>query len=142
MIRGCDAIVKGSIIYFMVADSPLVYNCSTPDNTCFSLPDCPVSSCSLAIINNQLTAVGGSLQDCNGRVKSYSNKLFSFKDTGVWTEDEFPHMPTKQDSILSVNIIGTALIVAGGHTTGRAILKTVEFSTVTVHTNTPMDDSS
>ena len=125
MIRGCDAVVKGSIVYFMVAGSSRVYNFSTPDNTCFSLPDCPVSSCSLAIINDQLTAVGGSLQDCNRRVKCYSNKLFSFKDTGVWTEDEFPHMPTKRDSTLSVNI-GTALVVAGGRTTGGAILKTVE----------------
>ena len=125
MIRGCDAVIKGTIVYFMVTGSSHVYNYNTTDNTCFSLPDCPLSSSSLAIVNDQLTAIGGSLQDSNGRVKSYSNRLFSFKDTGLWTEDEFPHMPTKRDSALSLNI-GTALVVAGGRTTGGGILKAVE----------------
>ena len=125
VIRGCDAVVKGTIVYFMVAGSSCVYNFSTTDNTCFSLPDCPVSSSSLAIINDQLTAIGGSLQDGNGRTKSCSDRLFTFKDTGVWTADEFPHMPTKRDSTLSLNI-GRALVVAGGRTAGGGILKTVE----------------
>ena len=125
MMRGCDAVVKGTIVYFMVAGSSHVYNFSITDNTCFSLPDCPVSSSSLAIVNDQLTAIGGSLQDSYGRVTSYSNKLFSFKDTGLWTGDEFPCMPTKRDSTLSLNA-GAALIVAGGRTTGGGILKTVE----------------
>ena len=124
VIRGCDAVVKDTIVYFMVAGSSRVYNFSATDSTCFSLPDCPVSSSSLAVINDQLTAIGGSLQDGNGRV-NYSNRLFTFKDIGVWTEDEFPQMPTKRDSMLSLNI-GAALVVAGGRTTGGRILKTVE----------------
>ena len=102
-----------------------MYNFCTTDNTCFSLPDCPVSSSLLAVVNDQLTAVGGSLQDGNGRVKSFSSTLLSFKDTGVWAENEFPHMPTKRDSTLSLNV-GSVLLVAGEHTTGGAILKTIE----------------
>ena len=125
MVRGCDAVVKGTIVYFMVAGSSHVYNFSITDNTCFSLPDCPLFSSSLAVINDLLTAVGGSLLDSNGRVKSYSNRLYSFTDMGVWTHEKFPNMPTKRDSTLSLNT-GTALIVAGGRTAGGGILGTVE----------------
>ena len=125
MVRGCDAVVKGTIVYFMVVGSSHVYNFSTTDNTCFSLPDCPLSSSSLAVINGLLTAVGGSLLDRNGEVKNFSNKLFSFTDAGVWTSEKLPQMPTKRDSTLSLNI-GMALIVAGGRTAGGGILKTVE----------------
>ena len=125
MVRGCDAVVKGTIVYFMVAGSSHVYNFNTADNTCFSLPDCPLSSGSLAVINDLLIAVGGSLHDSNGRVKSYSNRLYSFTDMGVWTSEKFPQMPTKRDSTLSLSV-GTTLIVAGGRTAGGGILRTVE----------------
>ena len=122
--RGCDAVVKDTIVYFLVAGTSRIYNFSTTDNTCFSLPNCPYSFCSLAIVNDLLTAVGGSQSNGTSNTKSFSNKLFSFTDVGVWTE-KFPHMPTKRDST-SALCVGTALIVTGGRDSGGGILKTVE----------------
>ena len=83
MVSGCDAVVKGTIVYFVVAGSLRVYNFNTNDNTCFSLPDCPFFSSSITVVNDLLTAVGGLLLDSSGTVKNFSNKLFSFMDAGV-----------------------------------------------------------
>ena len=108
MVRGCDAVIKGSTVFFAVAGSTRVYNFSSTDNTCFSLPDCPLCLSSLSIINDELTAVGGSQLGSSRHPKLFSNKLYSFTESGLWIE-KFPHMPTKKDST-SLNT-GTVLVV-------------------------------
>ena len=77
------------------------------------LPHCPVSNCSLAVVNDLLTTIGGG-----SVLESATNKLFSFTGEGkdkTWTE-EFPPMPTKRCGSTAL-CTGTSLIVAGGQET-------------------------
>ena len=124
MERGCDAVIKGSTVFFAVAGSTRVYNFSSTNNTCFSLPDCPLCFSSLAIINDELTAVGGSQLGSGGHPKLFSNKLYSFTESGLWIE-KFSQMSTKKDSTTSLNT-GTVLVVAGGRNKGSSCLNIVE----------------
>ena len=86
----------------------------------FQLPDCPNERCSFAVIDNQLTAIGGLVVDLMGAIGSLiggqrSNKLYSLKQQKrqlQWVE-EFPPMPIKRSSTTSI-CTNTSLIVAGG----------------------------
>ena len=63
--------------------------------------------CSLAVINNSLTTIGGEVKH------TVTNKLFSFTDgDDSWTE-KFPPMPTERQHTTAL-CTGTFLIVAGG----------------------------
>ena len=75
---------------------------------CWSrLPSHPNVMCSLTVINNSLTTIGGKVEH------TVTNKLFSFTDEDEsWTE-KFPPMPTKR-SYTSSLCTRTSLIVAGG----------------------------
>lgn len=124
MERSCNAVVKSSMVYFVVASTSRVYNFSITDNTCFSLPDCPFCLSSLVIVDGVLTAVGGSQIGGDGTVKIFSNRLFTFTDVGAWIE-QFPCMPTKRDSTASLHT-KNVLIVAGGRNKGNGTLSIVE----------------
>ena len=126
MERGCGAVVKGTMAYFIVAGTSLVYNFNISDNTCFPLPPCPFCFSSLVVIDEMLTAIGGSqTSNSDTSVTKYcSNKLFSFTDAGNWYE-KFPHMPTKRDSTASLHT-RASLIVAGGRNRGGGCLNVVE----------------
>ena len=101
--RYCDAIVDGNKVYFRGGYRSLfTYNIS--NSSWLQLPDCPFGSCSLAIVNGQLTTIGGD---------PFTNKLMSLTDERKWTE-KFPPMPTKRMSATAV-CTGTVLIIAGGH---------------------------
>ena len=123
MERSCNAVVKDTLVYFLVAGTSRVHNFSITDNTSFSLPDCPLCFSSLVIINGILTAVGGSQIGSDG-IRNFSNRLFSFTDANAWVE-EFPQMPTKRDSTASLHT-RAALIVAGGRSKGAGTLSVVE----------------
>ena len=112
-----------NVLYINDGHTILVYDASRSTNNWSQLPDCPFSDCSLAVVNDLLTTIGGR----SG--VSATNKLFSF--TGEdgdksWTE-EFPPMPTKRCRSTAL-CTGTSLIVAGGQKTMFSLtaLTTVE----------------
>ena len=76
------------------------------------LPRCPYGLCSLAVINDQLTTIGGSR----------TNKLFSLQK-GQWKE-VFPPMPTKRYGTTAVTT-KEHLIVAGGSTAEKVTTEEV-----------------
>ena len=124
--RGCDAVVKDTIVYFVAAGSAKVYNFNSSDNTCFQLPECPFHHSSLAIVDDQLISVGGSLNVGGAMVRDFTNKLFSFTDAGLWIE-KLPHMPTKRDSTASLALATRkVLIVIGGRNRGGGNMSVVE----------------
>ena len=100
--RYCDAVVDGSKVYFR-GDYRQLFAYNISDNSWLQLPDCPFGSCSFAIINGQLTTIGGDL---------LTNELMSLIDKCKWVE-KFPPMPTKR-MFVAVVCTGTVLIVAGG----------------------------
>ena len=117
--RYCDAVVDGSKVYFQGGDYRLfAYNIG--DNSWSHLPDCPFYGFSLAILNGQLTTIGGGPP---------TNKLMSLTNEHKWTEN-FSPMPTKRMFVTAV-CTETILIVAGGvGLNGRlAIIEVLNFET-------------
>ena len=99
-----------NVLYINYFHTILVYDASRSTNNWSRLPDCPFSNCSLAVVNDLLTTIGG-----RSGVESATNKLFSFTGEGgdkSWTEEFLP-MPTKRCSSTAL-CTGTSLIVAGG----------------------------
>ena len=131
----CDAQVADDVVYFNVCGRKTMYRYSYTINSelWFQLPDCPNESCSFAVIDNQLTAIGGIIDtDGHGVFRTFSiifsgevisNKLYSLKQQLQWVE-EFPPMPTKRCSTTSI-CTKTSLIVAGGEA-GWSYLTCVE----------------
>ena len=119
MYRSCDAVVYGSTAYFKPAHTCEVYSYHTMYGWSH-LPSCPSTSCSLAVVDGMLTAVGAELD------RSYSNKLVSLTKKGssrVWTEI-FPPMPSKRSNTTALSA-DSVLIVIGG-TGERGVMGTVE----------------
>ena len=98
----CDAVVDGSEVYVRGGDC-LLFTYNISDSSWLQLPDSPFCYCSLAILNGQLTTIGG---------QPYTNKLMSLTNDHKWME-KFPPMPTERRSATAV-CTGTVLIVAGG----------------------------
>ena len=80
------------------------------------LPYCPFTFSGLAIVNGQLTAIGGYMDFED------TNKLLSLQTE--WKEI-FPPMPTKRSSVAAVTT-EEHLIVAGGNRNGVGNFTTVE----------------
>ena len=103
------AVVDGNVAYFMNTDGNICsYNSSSKRWREF--PKCPHQHCCLAIINNQLTAIGGidSHLEC-------TNKLLSLQTRRKVFEEVFPPMPMKRCDTTAVTT-KKYLIVAGGET--------------------------
>ena len=121
-------------MYFKPASTFEIYAYDTINCQWSQLPNCVYKCCSLAVIKNQLTTIGGCQHPDN-----YSNKLFSLtgeasghdKGTWSWTE-EFPPMKTRRCNTTTL-CTETLLIVAGGVTTDRKVLKTVEIMNLDTH---------
>jgi hypothetical protein len=112
--RYCDAVVDGSKVYFQRGGLQLfTYNIS--DSSWLQLPDCPFLDSSLAIVNGQLTTIGGD---------PFPDTLTSLTGECEWTE-KFPSMPTKRTHATAV-CTGTVLIIAGGAGENNKNLATVE----------------
>ena len=106
------AVMNGNVAYFIHPSGGVVsYHISS--KTWSQLSNCPFRGCSLAVINGQLTVIGG----CTCRVAknrdTYSNKLLSVPGY----KEIFPPMPTKRMYTTAMTS-NEHLIVAGG-TTGH-----------------------
>ena len=117
MSRG-DTVVDGGVAYFMHCDGRACsYNLIIGKWS--ELPKYLYQYSSLAVVNGQLTAIGGC-EDCSEK-QTYTNKLLSLR--GSWS-DVFPPMPTKRRGTTAITS-KEHLIVAGG-ATGPDIINTVE----------------
>ena len=108
MSRGA-AVVDRGVAYFMNWNGQACcYN--KLKKSWSKLPKYPYQHSTIAIINDQLTVIGG----CENWLKkhTYTNKLFSLR--GSWS-DVFPPMPTKRRGTTAVTS-KEHLIVAGGTT--------------------------
>ena len=120
MYRGADAVVSNNMAYFRPAGSLVIYAYNIHDGKWKQLPKYPNEKCSIVIIDNLLTTVGGAR---DGRV---TNELFSLMGEGKrqkW-EEQFPPMPTKRCR-MSVLYVQRTVVAAGGGRDG-AVLDTVE----------------
>ena len=111
MYSWSDAVVSGNVVYLNPAQTKRIYayDATCPTNAWSQLPDCPCRDCSLAVVDDHLTAIGGD--------SPITNKLFSLTGEGSdksWTE-KFPPMPTKRYWTVSLySWPRRVLIVAGG----------------------------
>ena len=122
MDRGPNAIVDGDMVYLIAGGTRNIYAYKSTDETWDKLPECETGVCSLAVVNNLLTTIGG--RDSGNKV---TNQLFSLTGEGrskTWRE-VFQSMPTKRSSSVAV-CTGQALIVAGGNNQYLKTLRTVE----------------
>ena len=115
---GQVATVDESVAYFQPVGSNSVVAYNSTNKKWSELPDCPNCNFSLAIVNHDLTAIGGEM-----RSKQVTNSLLSFTDS-KWTE-QYPPMPTKRWLTTAV-CTGKSLVVAGGMGEGGKYLTTVE----------------
>ena len=108
MSRGA-AVVDGGVAYIVnYSGQACSYNLNSKKWNEF--PKYPYKNSSLAVVNGQLTAIGGC-EDWRKK-HTYTNKLLSLH--GSWS-DVFPPMPTKRRSTTAVTS-KEHLIVAGGAT--------------------------
>ena len=122
MYRGSNGTVHGDMVYLRAAFTQNIYAYNSTDETWDRLPECETGLCSLAVVNNLLTTIGG--RDSGGKM---TNQLFSLTGEGrskTWIE-VFQSMPTKRLSSVAV-CTGQALIVAGGVGQHLKTLRTVE----------------
>ena len=119
MFRG-SAATDGRFVYItpVVSNSLYRYECSTEKWT--ELPSCPCRDSGLAIIDSELTTVGG--EDRAGR---RTNKLFTLRQ-GKWVEVYPPMSTTRSYPAVVSTSDGDYLIVIGGHDSDGARTATVE----------------
>ena len=138
IFRWSNAVTHDSMVYVKSASLTVVYRYNA--DGWFRLPNCPYGLCSMAVVNNLLTTIGG----CHDN-SIFSNKLFSFENditasqsnAGKWVE-KFPPMPTKRDQTTSL-CIGLALIVAGGRSQDEMLKKVEVMNTETHQWSTAAD---
>ena len=119
MIRG-SAATDGRFVYIAPdgSNSPYQYECSTEE--WMELPSCPYRDSGLAIIDSELTTVGG--WDGDGRT---TNKLFTLRQ-GKWVE-VYPPINTARSCHAVVSTSdGDYLIAIGGDGSDGVTTATVE----------------
>ena len=122
MHRGSNCTVHGDMVYLRAASTRNIYAYKSTDETWDQLPEFETGLCSLAVVNNHLTTIGG--RDSGGKM---TNQLFSLIGEGrskTWRE-VFQSMPTKRSSSVAM-CTGQALIVVGGVSQHLKTLRTVE----------------
>ena len=116
MYAWCDAVLADDVVYFKVSGRKTMYSYNINSELWSRLPDCRKNVSSFAVIDNQLTSIGGANSGViSSLIGQHSNKLYSLKQQAQqlqWVE-EFPPMPTKRHSATSI-CTQAALIVAGG----------------------------
>ena len=123
MSRWSDATVSGTKVYFLpgatYARNILTYQ--TTDGSWSEFRSSPHTNCSLAVIKDTLTTIGGG-------GFPYTNKVYSFSaegKCGLWTDALIPPMPTKRQWTATLHT-GAHVIVAGGWGSANVALATVE----------------
>ena len=124
MTRPSSSVVDGNMAYFNPYHTNDVYCYNSEKQTWSSLPQCPHSYSSLAVVNGLLTAIGGRGRNGGLLGSSATNQLLSL--TGdrerKWVK-KFPSMPTKRYGSATVRS-GKSLVVAGGETERSSKLNT------------------
>ena len=118
MMRGF-ATTDGQFAYFTPLNSTSLYQYEYSTEKWSDLPPCPYPDSGLAIIDSELTAVGG------WKGRSCTNKLFTIRQ-GEWVE-KYPPINTARYSPAVVSTSdGDYLIVIGGYIGGGRWTATVE----------------
>ncbi len=117
MERG-TAVVDGNKCYFAATFSTMVHEYDANEDEWNTFSECPHLSFTLAVVNGQLTTVGGIRK----RDKKRTNVLLSLSDGQNWL-DILPPMPTER-SCAAVISTQEWLIVAGGE--ANDTLSTIE----------------
>ena len=124
MIRGA-AVVDGDMAYFFHKFGDICILCSY--DSCSrkwrKLPNCPHNYCSLAVVNGQLTAIGGYMPD-----NEATNILLSLQQTG-WIEI-FPPMPTKRSSVTAATTKEHLIVAGGCHGRGLTTVEVMDTRTL------------
>ena len=126
VIRGSVVVEVNNKAYFMGSDGKVCsYNFITKKWS--ELPQYPFIGGSLAIINSQLTGIGG----CKDWSKkhTYTNKLFSLYEGWLsksWTAEVFPPMPTKRRDATAITSNNHLIVAGGANGPGFANINTVE----------------
>ena len=126
MRRGA-AVVDGGVAYFMNYNGQACSYNSTISKWS-ELPKYPFKHSSLAVVDGQLTAIGGYEDWVNKH--AYTNKLLSLR--GSWSE-VFPPLPTKRHTTIAVT--SRKHLIVAGDTTGPDIannINTVEVLDTTI----------
>ena len=135
MYRGPDAVVSGYVAYFRPTGSRTVYAYDVIHSKWNKLTECPNDKCSLVIIGDLLTTIGGV---CEGRT---TNQLLSLtqgrgeEGEGRWPgkwEENFPPMSTRRCRS-GVLYVQRSLVVAGGVIDGNIVCNTVEVLNIDTH---------
>lgn len=106
--------VQDNVAYFSASQSGNIYACKLHSNTWSKLTRYKYSCFGMAIVNDLLTAVGGTTDKQN--ISAATNAVQSLSEgflLGLSWEKSFPAMPTKR---MSPAVVATAshLVVAGG----------------------------
>ena len=134
--KGCDPVVNDNVVYLKPASNVEIYAYDIINSQWLQLQNCLYKCCSLAVVKKQLTTIGGCQHPDN-----YSNELFSLTGPGEtlshggctysWTT-KFPSMKTRRCNATTL-CTEAFLIVAGGVTTDRRVLKSVEVLNLDTH---------
>ena len=145
MRRG-SAAVHGSMAFFKPAgslDSSQIQSYNSDTEEWSTLPKCPTSSFTLAVVNGLVTAVGGMQ---SGKTTNSLLCLVEENWKRKWVK-HFPPMPTKR-CLAAVVSSGKALVVAGGWREGDRLATVEVMDTDTLLWSTarslphPLSDSS
>ena len=121
MHRG-SAATDGRFVYITPDGFYSLYRYEFSTDEWMELPSCPYSNSGLAIIDSELTTVGGWEYGAGHA----TNKLFTLLRQGEWVE-MYPPMKTAHSSPAVVSTSdGDYLIVIGGHVSGKWWSATVE----------------
>ena len=123
MSRSADAVTDGNKVVVRVSTSKKLYTYESATDKWYPLPSCPYMRCSLAIINNELIAIGGMVsENC-----PCTDELLYLSETGNWKH--YLHMLTARSRSTSITCSygkSQLLVVIGGERHIRKALKTVE----------------
>ena len=118
--REPDAVLDNNVIYFKYFWGKNIYSYNTVHQSWEDIPGCPVSSFSMAVLDNLLTIIGGKSIDL-----APVSTLYSYSYSAKNWMQEFPSMQVERYWTIS-NVYESFLVVIGGEGKDRRVLKTVE----------------
>lgn len=105
--------VTDSQVYVALGEGPTspeaVFSYSFSEDSWKTLPHCPTYQHSLAVLKEQLHAVGGIVSSTGKQ----TNKIYTL-NLEKWRSDLFPKMPTSRSHLCTVTHADSLLVAAGG----------------------------